>query len=169
MDVWDASVMARRLMAEHGLGGWTFRFNRAKRCLGLCVYGPKRIELSWHFVRRNDEAAVRDTVLHEIAHALAGPKAGHGPKWKAMCRRVGAKPERCDREAAMPPGRWRATCPGCGQTFTRHRRPMSGRSYSCRRCGPEQGRIAFHRATADTKPVVAPATSQATLFESPSA
>lgn len=34
---------------------------------------------------------IRDTILHEIATVIAGPEAGHGPKWKAVCRRVGAR------------------------------------------------------------------------------
>jgi predicted SprT family Zn-dependent metalloprotease len=146
MDPFDASALARRLMDEHGLTDWSFRFNRRKRALGLCVYVLKRIELSWYFVRCNDEAAVRDTVLHEIAHALAGHAAGHGPKWKAACRRVGARPERCDRSAAMPRGRWQATCPRCGQSFHRHRRPLRDRAYCCRRCGREAGRLTFELA-----------------------
>ena len=52
---------------------------------------------------------VRDTILHEIAHALAGAKARHGPAWKAIAKRLGATPKaraeegedvRAGREAA---------------------------------------------------------------------
>ncbi len=48
---------------------------------------------------RNEQ--VRDTVLHEIAHAIAGPEAGHGPLWKATARRIGATPRAraCESEA----------------------------------------------------------------------
>ena len=35
---------------------------------------------------------IRDTVLHEIAHAIAGREAGHGPLWKVTARRIGATP-----------------------------------------------------------------------------
>ena len=87
MDYSLAQQCANDLMAEHGLtaGGWSFAFNRRKRSLGICNYTGKRIELSSAFVARNDEAAVRDTILHEIAHALAGQKAGHGgPMDKGM-------------------------------------------------------------------------------------
>ena len=56
-----------------------------------------------------DPREVRDTILHEIAHALAGAKAKHGPAWKAIARRLGAtlkaraeegEDARADREAA---------------------------------------------------------------------
>ena len=67
-----------------------FVYNRGKRTLGMCDFTRKRIELSRYFVAHNDEAAVRDPLLHEIAHALAGEKAGHGPKWRRVCERIGA-------------------------------------------------------------------------------
>lgn len=141
MDRWQAARLASRLISQHGLHDWTFRFNRRKRGLGLCVYAPKRIELSIYFVVANDEPAVRDTILHEIAHALAGHKAGHGPAWRRKCVEVGAEPRRCG-EATMPAGKWRATCPTCGEHFTRHHRPKHGRKYMCGKCGP-QGALTF--------------------------
>lgn len=139
----EASQLARQLMAEHNVSDWAFGFNHRKRALGLCRYTERRIELSIHFVLANDEAAVRDTILHEIAHVLAGPDAGHGNKWKTICRRIGALPERCDHSAQMPTGRWLASCPACGHLYTRHRKPLKGRQYMCRTCGPEVGRIEF--------------------------
>ncbi|BAM05276.1 SprT family zinc-dependent metalloprotease [Phycisphaera mikurensis] len=153
MDLPSSGQLAERLMREHGLlpgagqprtrKHWTFGFNNRKRCLGLCRFDAKRIELSAAFVQRNDEPAVRDTVLHEIAHALAGARAGHGQAWRDACVRVGAKPERLDREADMPEGRWRAVCPGCGQVHTRHRRPARGARYHCRACGAARGPLVF--------------------------
>jgi len=143
MDFDDAANLARTLIAEHKLRGWVFVYNRGKRVLGMCDYTRKRIMLSVYFVAHNDEAAVRDTVLHEIAHALAGQKAGHGPKWKAVCRRIGAAPERLDREAVMPKGHWVAVCPGCGASHRRFRRPKLGGEYYCRHCGPEKGVLRF--------------------------
>lgn len=143
MNPHDAQTIALDLLRHHGLAHWQFRFNRRKRTLGLCYYDLKRIELSLHFVLQNDEAAVRDTVLHEIAHALAGQAAAHGPRWQEMCVRIGARPERCDRTASMPAGRWRAVCPGCGKAFHRYKRPQRNARYACRSCGPERGMIRF--------------------------
>jgi SprT protein len=143
MDFNDADKLARKLIAEHGLRRWSFRFNHGKRRLGLCNYTDKRIELSMYFVAQNDEAAVRDTVLHEIAHALAGSRAAHGPKWKAVCVKIGALPQRLDQDAVMPKGHWRAVCPGCGEGHTRFRRPPRGRTYICRACGPKKGELKF--------------------------
>ncbi len=143
MDFDDAANLAKSLMAEHKLRRWVFVFNRGKRTLGMCDFTRKRIELSMYFVTHNDEAAVRDTVLHEIAHALAGEKAGHGPKWKAVCKRIGAIPKRLDHEAVMPKGHWVAVCPSCGESHRRFRRPLLGRHYFCRSCGAESGQLRF--------------------------
>ncbi len=148
MDLPAARHLAQTLLAQHGLStadpAWSFRFNRRKRALGTCHYQPRRIELSSHFVVANDPDEVRDTLLHEIAHALAGPSAGHGPAWKAACVQVGARPERlAGPEVAMPAGRWRASCPGCNTQHTRHRRPLKGCDYVCRACGPQRGVLTF--------------------------
>jgi predicted SprT family Zn-dependent metalloprotease len=93
---------------------------------------------------------VLDTILHEIAHALAGHKAGHGPAWKAKCAQIGAKPKRCfGREIKMPDGRWRAVCGGCRKLFSQHRKPKAATATSyfyCKLCGPRRGRLDYYRA-----------------------
>jgi predicted SprT family Zn-dependent metalloprotease len=134
--------LALGLMSRHGLLDWTFAFNRRKRAMGLCRYGEKRIELSIHLVDRNGPHEVLDTILHEIAHALVGPRHGHDAVWRAKCREVGARPRRCS-DADMPEGRWQARCGGCGQVFSRHRRPKRLKGWFCRPCGPERGRLAW--------------------------
>jgi predicted SprT family Zn-dependent metalloprotease len=68
---------------------------RSKNKAGHCRYITKEIGISkWHMENTPIED-VKNTVLHEIAHALAGPKAKHGWMWKQKCLLVGAKPERC--------------------------------------------------------------------------
>lgn len=123
-------------MRAHGLldAGWTFRFDRARRRFGVCRFGPRIISLSRTLVELNPETECRDTVLHEIAHALAGPSAGHGPKWKAMCLRVGADPRRCYDHTSVtePDPRFAAECPACGHRIGFHRRPSRRRA--CASC-----------------------------------
>ena len=84
-------------------------FNGRKKSLGMCKYtrtGDARfpyrvtVELSRFIVRQKREDIV-DTIRHELAHAVAGPKAGHGKRWKEAAVRLGAKPERCVEQEMM--------------------------------------------------------------------
>lgn len=126
--------MGRRLMDEHGLEDWRLVFDRAKKRAGICRSSERTIGLSTPLTVLHTPDQVRDTVLHEIAHALVGPRHGHGPTWQAMAVRVGASPERClPQDAASVPGAWMGTCPA-GHTIERHRRPA--RVSSCRECSP---------------------------------
>jgi predicted SprT family Zn-dependent metalloprotease len=137
----EVGQLTRELLAVHGLDDWSFAFNKSKLNMGLCRYGPKSIELSIYFTERNSSATIRDTLLHEIAHALVGPGHGHDAAWKETCMRIGAKPERLSFEADMPVGRWQARCGSCGLMHHRHRKPKWMRGWSCCHCGPERGRL----------------------------
>src|SRR5687767_14955649 len=88
MNLYEAAHLAKQLMRQHGLDalGWTFGFDHARRRFGRCDYTDKRITLSRALTFLNSVDEVRDTVLHEIAHALT-PGAGHGARWRAMCAR----------------------------------------------------------------------------------
>jgi predicted SprT family Zn-dependent metalloprotease len=134
MDLDELRAIAEREMTGHGLHGWTFGLSNARRRLGVCKYRTKRIEVGEYYARHSPEASVLDTLRHEIAHALAGPAAGHGPRWKAVAVRLGATPRACDNspETVVPPGDWRATCPSCTKTYHRYRRPKSLGGYRCR-------------------------------------
>lgn len=85
-------------MNQHGLFDWKFEWEKTKRIFGRCWFGRRTIGLSVHLCKVNDEAECFDTVLHEIAHALAFLKdghRGHGKPWKRWCVMIGAKPQRC--------------------------------------------------------------------------
>ena len=88
----EVALEARGLMDRHGLEEWTLGFIAARGKLGECRPLDRRIGLSRHHAVTDSRELVTDTILHEIAHALAGPAAGHGPAWKAIARRIGATP-----------------------------------------------------------------------------
>ncbi len=146
MDVAEASDLAKKLMSEHQLEGWTFKLNNARRQLGVCKEFVKRIELSKQYVLHNDRAHIVDTILHEIAHALVGAKHGHDAVWKQMCEHLGCVPRACESTAVMPEGNWKAQCPSCFKTFSQHRKPKHLRGLYCRGCGPKNGPLQFSNA-----------------------
>ncbi len=134
MELTRARELARRLMDTHGLHEWTFRFDSAKRRAGLCRYDIRVISLSRHLTALYSAAEVTETVLHEIAHALAGPKAGHGPTWRRIAREIGATGQRCvAADAPTVPAPWEGRCPA-GHVHQRFKRPT--RPMSCSRCRP---------------------------------
>lgn len=128
----DAEATALRLMRTHGLGAWRFAFDRAKTRAGICRYDSHTIGLSRTLTQLHTDAEVRDTILHEIAHALVGPEHGHGRVWRARALDIGCSAQRCLSDAApRPDAPWLGTCPR-GHVVTRWRRPQ--RVLSCRRC-----------------------------------
>lgn len=153
--------MARALMDEHGLADWRLVVDRAKRRAGVCRSSERTIGLSGPLTTLHTPEQVRDTVLHEIAHALVGPGAGHGPRWRAMAVRVGASPERClPEDAPRVPGAWVGTCPA-GHTIDRHKRPT--RVSSCRECSPRFDAEAVFTWTHHGQPAVMPPSYQRQL------
>lgn len=132
MDLSKAADLASGLLAEHGLHDWIFAFDRARVRAGACHFRTRRITLSPYITQAHDEAQVRETLLHEIAHALVGPDHGHDEVWRSTARSIGASGLRC-YQAAEPvvQGRWQGSC-AQGHVVHRHRRPS--RVLVCLRC-----------------------------------
>ena len=78
-----------RLM-EVGLSDWHVRINTdmTKGFLGLCSYRDKAIILSAQHIDIHDAMMVKNTINHELAHALA-PGHSHDDVWKAKARECG--------------------------------------------------------------------------------
>lgn len=90
-----ARILANDLMRKHDLTGWSFGFDRAVTRLGACHYHKRMITLSSVVLRNMTDAQVKNTILHEIAHAKAGHAAGHGPVWRSICLSIGGDGKRC--------------------------------------------------------------------------
>jgi predicted SprT family Zn-dependent metalloprotease len=145
MQITDARRMARSLMDEHGLTDWRLVFDNAKTRAGVCRPSRKEIGLSRALTQLHPEAEVRDTVLHEIAHALVGTGHGHDAVWRAKALAIGCSGTRCVPETApRVEGPWKGTCPA-GHVVTRHRRPE--RVMSCRHCASSFDATALLRWT----------------------
>ena len=140
----DAKVLALDLMREDGLHiDWKFEFDNAKRRFGCCHRTAKLITLSKVLTEMNNESVIRDTILHEIAHAKS-PERGHGREWKKTCIRVGTEPRRCydKNEVKIPSPEWQGFCPNCLRTFNRYKRRIGS---WCAKCGREKGIIKWVR------------------------
>lgn len=132
MKLIDAEKMLSDLMDQHLDDSWTYRFGNAVRLFGVCSYSTKTITISRPLVELNDENQVRDTILHEIAHALAGKGTHHGYKWRAIAIQIGCNGRRCyGSNVVKPKGKYLAQCNKCGlsQEYTKKMKRLA-----CGRC-----------------------------------
>ena len=151
MELAQAQQLADDLMRLHKLSPtWSFRFDRSKVSFGKCYYGKKLISLSRHLVQLNDEGEVRDTILHEIAHALAPRGAGHNSVWQAIALSIGCDGKRCfGAEVVRPMPKFKGTCPSCKIVIYRHRRM----EVACAQCSPVfQRKYAFVWSQSSSQP-----------------
>lgn len=138
----DAKKLAEDMLRAHGLSGWSFAFDRAKRRFGSCRFRNKLITLSKTLTSLNDEETVRQTLLHEIAHALAPKGSHHGRRWKELALALGCDARRFyTDEVVTPPAPFTATCPACGYVVMAHRR----RRVACKKCCNEHNKGCFDK------------------------
>jgi len=98
-------ILLQMFMLEHGLceQGWRGKIgtgdllangieNFPKGCYAgaQCVYEEKLIIVTERHTKLSTPAEIRDTILHEIAHALVGP-LGHDNAWAAKATEIGAR------------------------------------------------------------------------------
>ena len=125
MDLFKAQELAKILMSKHDLTakGWRFEFDNAKRRFGCCNHRYRKITLSKALVSVNDEARVKNTILHEIAHAIVGGGHGHDNVWRNKAIEIGCDGKRCytSENTTIPEAKYIAVCKSCGHTHRKHR------------------------------------------------
>ncbi len=123
--------LATELMDAHGLVGWRVKLDHARRRAGQCDYTNQIISLSRLYVRHADIDHIRDTILHEIAHALVGPHHGHDAVWRQKAREIGCTATRC-HDLSFARARWVMTCPNGCFSVERHRKKYGLVCVSCK-------------------------------------
>jgi len=125
-------VWAEALIALHLEPGWSFGFDRATKRAGACHYGERRITVSRYLAERWSDDDIHQTLLHEVAHAIAGRRAGHGPAWRRVATELGYVGERTHSgPIASERASWIGRCPA-GHEHYRFRKPT--RPMSCATC-----------------------------------
>jgi predicted SprT family Zn-dependent metalloprotease len=141
MNLQTAENLCNELMKLHGITekGYYFKWLNSKKMAGQCHYTYRQIGLSKHLTILADEADVKDTILHEIAHALC-PNHGHDRVWSRVARSIGANGLRCYGmngqkdslvKARQTLAKYIGTCPNGHNTF-KSRLPK--RKHSCGKC-----------------------------------
>lgn len=100
---------AQSLLTEVGLSRWSVEISRGRRTIGLCSYADRTIYLSKHHIDNDSYDDVKDTVIHEVAHAL-NPADGHGSKWKNTAISLGGSGEQYHAHGKSYPSKWSTMC-----------------------------------------------------------
>ncbi len=131
--VWaDALIRMHLSSADRTEQRWSFAFDNAKRRAGLCNYTERRFTVSRYLAEKFDDDEIHQVLLHEVAHALAGPAAGHGAAWKAIAREIGYVGGVTHHgEIAHERAPWVGLC-SAGHEHFRFRKPT--RVHSCGKC-----------------------------------
>ena len=145
----QVQALAQELMSKHGLWRWTFAWDRAKFRAGFCDYRRRLISLSQPLALLRSLEQTRDTLLHEIAHALT-PGQKHNEVWKAKAKQLGCTPKRTfnlspnELQELAPHRRKRTpkytfTCPHCETLHKRYMKLKRG-FHLCSICARKDGR-----------------------------
>ncbi len=125
--------LAKKLMVKHSLISWQFEFDNGSKRAGCCDYRRKVISLSYGYARYASNKEIKNTILHEIAHALVGSKHNHDAVWKAKAIEIGCSGERCHDVEFTPP-RYIVKCKNNCWIKTAERKR---RDVVCIHCGAE--------------------------------
>lgn len=127
---------AKELIAQNGLTKWQFRFDHSTRRAGCCNYRDKTISIAFYLAQTGVHDDIRDTILHEIAHALVGRKHNHDAVWKAKAKEIGCTGERTHKLQFAPP-RWNVTCEN---RCWHHTAQQRNSKLVCRKC---EGKLVY--------------------------
>lgn len=100
-------------MSEHGLDrkGWSFAPTYDRRRLGVCDYSNKVVGVSLLLADEVSEEVLTEVIIHEVAHVIAGRKAGHGPVWREVMESLGGDPRaKITIEGIIESDPWRGVC-----------------------------------------------------------
>lgn len=131
---------AQKQLDKHGYGGMDIVWGRGRTRIASVAFTlgvPIELRLSSNFLPHLDDDEIKDVILHEVAHCIAGAKAGHGPRWKRVAASLGAKPERTldvDNEILDKVSKYKTWCRDCGEEYYFNRRseyPIEGRVCRC--------------------------------------
>lgn len=150
---YDAQNLCDIELRKHNLwnAGWRTNFTKVDKYIAACFHNEKRITISIPHLNARSESELKDTILHEIAHALVGFDHGHDLIWKTKALELGCiNPSPCsasnvdagralniaETKEAKPIKSINSFCPICFQTFVmKSQMTMAGKVWMKGICG----------------------------------
>ena len=129
--------------------GWRFSFSTHKSRFGQCSFRRvgfgdnrsitnKRLYLSQWLIQNSSKtfAEWKNTMLHEIAHAIDGEiryTTNHDYRWKSIALAIGCDGKRCSSaEIDARASKYTLVCPNCGKETASHKKKR--RLSACGQC-----------------------------------
>lgn len=141
MTINQVRALATELKNKHyELLSWNISFNKRKKAFGVCNYIHREISLSVLLIPFMSDKAIKETIIHEIAHALTKGH-DHDNVWRRTCIELGGTGDRVGGSNKFKDGengrsefhetssKYTLTCPTCGCKSYINRMPK--RSQSC--------------------------------------
>jgi predicted SprT family Zn-dependent metalloprotease len=121
MDLNEIEDKVKELFTKHGLYelGWKFKWDNSTKRTGLCNYTTKTISLSKKISPQRNEADITNTILHEIAHVLAGFDNHHNDIWRETAISIGCDGNRCSYDVDVK-YTYKGLCPACSKVHWRN-------------------------------------------------
>src|SRR5689334_12163280 len=92
----DATKYLRARLDELNLSDWKYKLTTdMSGVVGLCDGRNKTIVLNALAIDQHPESEIKDTINHEIAHALTPNDNTHGIEWQQKAIELGATPKPC--------------------------------------------------------------------------
>ena len=148
MDLNKIKKMGDSMLRQHGLSDWTFKFgndremkDNQKFYFARCNYRYKQIILSRKLTKNETSLdRIKNTILHEIAHAIdfnnRGKKSNHDSKWQRIAKEIGCNAKECTPLSSVNMdnvAKWIAECRTCHKKFYKNIKPKN--KLSCSKCG----------------------------------
>ncbi len=83
------TLYARDLMNQHGLHDWDIHWGENDNEAGRCYFEAQVISFNRKYLLDTAAHNIRDTILHEIAHALVRPNDNHDKEWWSKFKEIG--------------------------------------------------------------------------------
>lgn len=89
LKILEVLFLAEELLLKYHLSKTKIQLTNHFTALGKCYNNGEKISLLVNHIINSDIEEIKNTILHEIAHALVGVENGHNQIWQEKAKELG--------------------------------------------------------------------------------